>query len=713
MNFTVAAIENLNEIFNSDRALFPLPSPLSPIVRILSPGTAWLAAFVVLSGFRMFRSVDGPSSLGRRAMAAAYLATLTSLPVAVWMTLYQPASNKTFDVLVPIAAWTTALLYSHLLMRSPVWISSGGERMPFIESGDFVDRVRQLAGRMGVSLPTVRLVPTVGGDQRILAWIGTPQAPQLVVTDGFLNRLTEAEADAIVAHELGHLANHTLWIYPIAMSISVTAGAALDAWCRWHVCVLLIAALFAGLSRVVSRWLEFDCDVRGALATSPTVYASALTKLYAAHSMTAFGVLRRWVDATSTHPSIQQRLERIQRLQKSGTIPGDAAGEKAATEPVGTGLSWLFFAIWATVIVGGGVAAARTGLWWCWELGLVAVAYTPGLLLWLAARSSTRLTQRRVAREWGRTVPVALLILLILNVAGFRVLVSLTDENSPLAQALQYFVPIGWLLWVVLVSAAILYGLWRRPNRRLRIDTTAAMMVHNFARVIELAEAQPKILARDPIVRISVAVCRAVLGDVPRACEELERLADDRPGFLLPLLWAVDLRLNLNQPERALELVERAAELNSQDPDPMVLQVRALTRLGRIPEACSAWRNLARAAPQFSATLALGALLDCDHSQGNSASTQVRRAIDAAPGDPFPLLVAAEVELRDGDLAQAESFYQQAVEAAPKNRFQFIGPELEHVRKLLTPLRESDSSVPSTCPDVQTPQGFPVFELHS
>ena len=110
---------------------------------------------------------------------------------------------------------------------------------------------------MNVPVPLVRLRPSITGSQQALAFAGCLPAPQLVVSDGILQRLSPAERDAIVAHELGHVANGSLWLFDCDHSRDL---------CHCDLCAaslspsrsrFLLGLHFGmGLRRVVSRPLE-------------------------------------------------------------------------------------------------------------------------------------------------------------------------------------------------------------------------------------------------------------------------------------------------------------------------------------------------------------------------------------------------------------------------------------------------------------------------
>src|SRR5262249_51940689 len=140
------------------------------------------------------------------------------------------------------------------------------EKLPLVDDTPFLARVAELAGKMNVSNPVVRLWPSLTSSQQALACAGTIQAPQLVVTDGILRRLQPGQRDAIVAHELAHLANGSLWLLAAVVPVSCALAIASSFFLPVAIALPLGFALLAGFRRFVSRPYEYDCDRRAARA---------------------------------------------------------------------------------------------------------------------------------------------------------------------------------------------------------------------------------------------------------------------------------------------------------------------------------------------------------------------------------------------------------------------------------------------------------------
>jgi heat shock protein HtpX len=181
----------------------------------------------------------------------------------------------------------------------------------------------------------------------------SPDRSVVVVTTGILRRLDAEELEGVLAHELSHVAHRDVLVMTVASSAGIVAGmltrgAQYGAWFGggrrnnnggvpiWLV-VLVVSLVTYAISflllKLLSRYRELSADRSGAYLTmKPQALASALQKLTgemnqipdrdlrAAQPMNAFfftpavsGVSLRTL--TSTHPSLEQRLEQLARIQ--------------------------------------------------------------------------------------------------------------------------------------------------------------------------------------------------------------------------------------------------------------------------------------------------------------------------------------------------------------------------------------------------------------
>ncbi|MGB0100049.1 MAG: zinc metalloprotease HtpX [Nocardioides sp.] len=180
----------------------------------------------------------------------------------------------------------------------------------------------------------------------------SPDRSVVVVTTGILRRLDAEELEGVLAHELSHVAHRDVLVMTIASSAGIIA-AMLSRGAQWGaifggrrdnnngvpvwLVVLAISLLTYVISfvllKLLSRYRELSADRAGAYLTmKPHALASALQKitgdinqipdrdLRASQAMNAFfiapavrGVSMRTL--TSTHPTLEQRLEQLAKIQ--------------------------------------------------------------------------------------------------------------------------------------------------------------------------------------------------------------------------------------------------------------------------------------------------------------------------------------------------------------------------------------------------------------
>jgi heat shock protein HtpX len=184
----------------------------------------------------------------------------------------------------------------------------------------------------------------------------SPSRSVVCVTTGILDRLSSEEVEAVLAHELSHVAHRDVLVMTLASSAGImaamlTRGAQYGAWFGggrrsnnnnnagglpiWLLVLLVSLVVYAVsffLTRLLSRYRELCADRSGAYLTGkPSALASALTKLTgdiaaipnrdlrAAQTMNAFFITpavsgMSWNTITSTHPSLEQRLEQLAKV---------------------------------------------------------------------------------------------------------------------------------------------------------------------------------------------------------------------------------------------------------------------------------------------------------------------------------------------------------------------------------------------------------------
>jgi heat shock protein HtpX len=187
----------------------------------------------------------------------------------------------------------------------------------------------------------------------------SPDRSVVCVTTGILGMLTTEELEGVLAHELSHVAHRDVLVMTVASSAGIAAGmltqgsqyGAFGFFGRnrdsnglpvWLVVLLVSLAVYAVsfvLLRLLSRYRELAADRAGAYLTMrPQALASALTKITGGINEIPQRDLRQVGAAsalciapaisgqslktlTSTHPSLEQRLEQLARIQAELSRP--------------------------------------------------------------------------------------------------------------------------------------------------------------------------------------------------------------------------------------------------------------------------------------------------------------------------------------------------------------------------------------------------------
>jgi heat shock protein HtpX len=189
----------------------------------------------------------------------------------------------------------------------------------------------------------------------------SPDRAVVCVTTGILQKLDAEELEAVLAHELSHVAHRDVLVMTIASSAGIAAGLLMrftqfggmgrsrggnnNSALPVALVVLLVSLFVYAVSfvmlRVLSRYRELCADRSGAYLTmKPAALASALQKisgesaaatptkdLRTANSASALCIVPAFAGGLSglmaTHPPLQQRLEQLARIQAELSRPND------------------------------------------------------------------------------------------------------------------------------------------------------------------------------------------------------------------------------------------------------------------------------------------------------------------------------------------------------------------------------------------------------
>jgi heat shock protein HtpX len=183
----------------------------------------------------------------------------------------------------------------------------------------------------------------------------SPDRAVVCVTTGILQTLTAEELEAVLAHELSHVAHRDVLVMTVASSAGIAAGLLMrfaqfggmgrsrnnNALPAVLVALLVSVVVYAVsflLLRLLSRYRELSADRAGAYLTlKPAALGSALQKISGEVAATPTRDLRTANAASAlcivpalsggvsgllaTHPPLQQRLEQLARIQAELSRP--------------------------------------------------------------------------------------------------------------------------------------------------------------------------------------------------------------------------------------------------------------------------------------------------------------------------------------------------------------------------------------------------------
>ncbi|WP_017933953.1 zinc metalloprotease HtpX [Nocardioides sp. Iso805N] len=182
----------------------------------------------------------------------------------------------------------------------------------------------------------------------------SPGRAVVVVTTGIMRRLDAEELEGVLAHELSHVAHRDVLVMTVASSAGIIAGGlargaqygalfgddrrdrnnnGVPVWLLVLIVSLVTYAISFVLLRLLSRYRELAADRAGAqLTMKPRALASALQKitgeinkipqqdLRGSQPMNAFFIAPAISGVslstlTSTHPSLEQRLAQLAKIE--------------------------------------------------------------------------------------------------------------------------------------------------------------------------------------------------------------------------------------------------------------------------------------------------------------------------------------------------------------------------------------------------------------
>jgi heat shock protein HtpX len=204
-----------------------------------------------------------------------------------------------------------------------------------------VDTVARLAQRAGLPMPEVAIYD---GEPNAFATGATKNSSLVAVSTGLLQGMTREEAEAVLAHEVAHIANGDMVTLTLIQGVvntfvvflSRVVGYLVDSFLRrgeensgpgigYMVTSMVCEIVFGLLASIIVAWFsrqrEFRADAGAAqLLGTPSPMVNALRRLGSLHSeplpqsMAASGIAGGqggWLALFATHPPLEERISAL------------------------------------------------------------------------------------------------------------------------------------------------------------------------------------------------------------------------------------------------------------------------------------------------------------------------------------------------------------------------------------------------------------------
>ncbi|MEH6617730.1 MAG: protease HtpX [Porticoccus sp.] len=209
-----------------------------------------------------------------------------------------------------------------------------------------LETVGDLAQKAGIEMPEVGIFPAQQSNAFATGW--NKNNALVAVSAGLLHRFGKEEVRAVLAHEIGHVANGDMITLTLIQGVLNTfvmffariIGSVINkvvfknergGGIAYFVIVIVLQVVLGVFASMIvmrfSRWREFRADNAGAQLAGRSAMIGALQKLQAetqAHvpnqmpdTLTAFGISSGWKQHASrlfmSHPPLEERIDALRR----------------------------------------------------------------------------------------------------------------------------------------------------------------------------------------------------------------------------------------------------------------------------------------------------------------------------------------------------------------------------------------------------------------
>ena len=278
----------------------------------------------------------------------AVVATLGIVTSLLGVNRYLTAQGVNYGMLLAfsfIVGFTGAII--SLLMSKPMAKATMGLHMidqpSNADEAWIVETVRQLADRAGIAMPEVGIYE---GEPNAFATGAFKNSALVAVSTGLLQGMTREEIQAVLGHEISHVANGDMVTLTLVQGVvntfvvflSRVIGSLVDGALRrnsdsesgpgiaYTITTIVLDILFGFLASIIVAWFsrqrEFRADAGSArLLGNRTPMIHALQRLGGMQpgelpkGMQAFGIAGGLGELFASHPPLEVRIAALQKLQ--------------------------------------------------------------------------------------------------------------------------------------------------------------------------------------------------------------------------------------------------------------------------------------------------------------------------------------------------------------------------------------------------------------
>ncbi len=229
------------------------------------------------------------------------------------------------------------------------WMAKRGTGTQIIEQASNSDEqwllstVKELAEDAGIGMPEVGIFPSQVSNAFATGW--NRNNALVAVSAGLLQRFSKDEVRAVLAHEIGHVANGDMVTLTLIQGVVNTfvlffsriightvdrvvfkneRGYGIGYWVTTIIAQVVLSILASMIVMWFSRWREYRADAAGASLAGNAAMIGALQKLQAEQGLpqdmrgelTAFGISEQLKEGASrlfsSHPPLADRIAALQ-----------------------------------------------------------------------------------------------------------------------------------------------------------------------------------------------------------------------------------------------------------------------------------------------------------------------------------------------------------------------------------------------------------------